>query len=194
MTQLKKKKLDKDFSALTPSITHAEILAEIGRYQGEDGDFFFYDSFPFEWEFESESRNFNELCVGKTPKKYEHLKKCVKYWYPDHFESKFNSVIAHHNNWKKYAKDQYDFDNNRAVLSFKKGRQDGFLVFPEYNIAFPIQNESILIYKSSGLLNGITPGSDQRSIIFLLKAHGKKRNDKSEPENNDSDQGSLLVR
>jgi len=72
--------------------------------------------------------------------------------------SPFTSGIVNKNNPLPYHYDSGNFEGVWSnMLAFKRGCTGGFLSVPEYNIAFAVPNNSLLMFDGQSLLHGVTP-------------------------------------
>jgi len=194
---MKRRKLTETEMSLVPSITHASTFATLGRkYNGEDGDFFIYRKTRLDFKPPPLPTGTMKGFRLTTLLEYDRLKSEIISATGDHYRENsqpFNSFDVLTNKGRRFKLDQHDQGNVRAIVSFSQPGVGGVLVFPEYDIMFPMPNQSILIYKSNNLITGVTPGSGNRSLITLFAAHGKNQSKKA-TGNNGSNSGPYLVR
>ena len=73
-------------------------------------------------------------------------------------ESPFTSGIINKNNPLKYHFDSGNFkDVYSCMLGFKYNVKGGYLACPQYDCAFEIKNNSVLIFDGQNILHGVTP-------------------------------------
>lgn len=73
-------------------------------------------------------------------------------------DSPFTSGIINKNNPLKYHFDTGNFkDVWSCMLVFKRDVEGGYLSVPEYNLAFELKNNSLLMFDGQSLLHGVTP-------------------------------------
>jgi len=97
-----------------------------------------------------------------NPKGYENHKSLseekVKNEWRIEKSSLFTSGIINKNNPLKYHFDTGNFtDVFSMMVVFKQGVEGGYLSCPEYDIAFKLPNNSILLFDGQSILHGVTP-------------------------------------
>ncbi len=72
--------------------------------------------------------------------------------------SVFTSGIINKNNPLKYHFDKGNFENVwSCMLVFKGDIEGGYLAVPEFNLAFELKNNSLLMFDGQAILHGVTP-------------------------------------
>jgi len=197
--KLTKRTIDTDFFSFTPAIDHASQFGKTGRiYRTKDNGFFIYERFRIDFEVKNNGESgMVKIFRSSTLGPYQQLKEKLIIQFGNYFRENsqpLNSAHIIQNRSRRYKKDEYDTGNIRAVVSFREGVEGGVLVFPEYDIMFPMINHSILLYKSAGLYSGVTPARDKRTLITFFSAHGKRTKDDKTGGNNHPGKGAFLVR
>ena len=73
-------------------------------------------------------------------------------------DTPFTSGIINKNNPLKYHFDTGNFEDvYSCMLGFKKDIHGGYLACPDYDCAFEIKNNSLLIFDGQNILHGVTP-------------------------------------
>jgi hypothetical protein len=105
-----------------------------------------------------------------NPELYAEHQRLVARVLPDwHLEdSLFTSGIINNNNTLLYHHDTGNFLNVWSnMLVFRDGAAGGYLACPEYDVAFQLKHNSLLMFDGQSILHGVTP-------IRLLKPDGHR--------------------
>ena len=146
-----------------PIDSHCEIMAELGEtYTGANGVYFEYGKFTFDFDIKQLGKYKDVYLNSPIPKEYNPLM--------EKMGDSINSIFTNHNSQKPYHYDRFDTGNLRFMVCFREGTEGGGLNFPEFNIQFPMADQTILIYRSGGHLHGVTPTTDKRTTVVFFSA------------------------
>lgn len=93
-------------------------------------------------------------------------------------KSPFTSGIVNRNNPLPYHFDSGNFaDVWSNMLVFKRGITGGYLAVPQYDVAFALPNNSLLMFDGQGLLHGVTPFTmqDENSYRYSIVYYSLKQ-------------------